>query len=152
MNPVTPETEALLVLEAIRVEPRIADVLHRAEIQQNVPGYHRVHTYYDLKRSVNRLVGFFAECPEVRPQKYYRAVCGALADLLPLDELDMIEVQKGKAIARHKYHSQRISTESPESVRRRMLAWREAIYRDDLTDPAMVESTNFVEVAEQVNV
>lgn len=57
-----------------------------------------------------------------------------------------------KGISRARRHQQRMAAELPADVERRIAAWLQAVYRDDRTDPAMVESTNFVEVAEQASV
>jgi hypothetical protein len=53
----------------------------------------------------------------------------------PMTTLDADEWRASKRMKRSVDYQQRVATESPEAVRRRMLAWSEAIYRDDLTDP-----------------
>jgi len=82
-----------LVQEALRSEPRLQAVLDRARLQTNEPGYHRIRTYYDLKRMFYHLVGWNAPQPQIRTQHHYMAIVGAVADLLPPDTVDLAENQ-----------------------------------------------------------
>ena len=80
-----------LVQEALRIEPRLLAALDRARLQTNEPGYHRIRTYYDLKRMFSGLVGWNAPQPQIRTQHHYRAIVGAVADLLPPDNVDLAD-------------------------------------------------------------
>lgn len=53
----------------------------------------------------------------------------------PMITLDEDEWRASKAMLRTHHYRRRMATEPPASVRRRMLEWRAAIYRDDLGDP-----------------
>ena len=86
-----------LVQEALRIEPRLQSVLDRARLQTNEPGYHRIRTYYDLKRMFLGLVGWYAPQPQIRTQHHYMAIVGAVADLLPPDDVDLAESPAAQA-------------------------------------------------------
>lgn len=78
-----------LLLEAVEVEPRLKPLLEEARKQKNVPGYHRIRTYYALKKQMDWLVGWQAKDKRIQSQKHYDAVVGMMSDLLPEDDVDI---------------------------------------------------------------
>lgn len=75
--------------DVISIEPRIQPLLESAAVQENEPGYHRIHTYDSLKTAACSLVGVTAENPQLRTSAAYDLVVGAIADLLPPDDVDL---------------------------------------------------------------
>jgi hypothetical protein len=78
-----------LLQEALRIEPRLNDVIEAAQQQENVEGYHRIRRWYELKHWMNHLVGFQAEKEQIRTMKHWDAVRDAVNDLLPPDDVDL---------------------------------------------------------------
>jgi hypothetical protein len=78
-----------LILEAVQIEPRLKPILDEAKNQRNVPGYHRIRTYYDLKAQACLLVGSSAPKPQIRTGKHFDAIVLTIGDLLPEDDVDL---------------------------------------------------------------
>ena len=64
-------------------------ILEEARKQKNVPGYHRIRTYYRLKGCIEPLVGWQAKDGRIRTMEHYAAVVDMMSDLLPPDDVDI---------------------------------------------------------------
>jgi len=77
-----------LLVEALRIEPRLQRFVDEAKTQQNVDGYNRIRTYIRLRNACSSLVGWFAENASLKTREHYSAVTQTIADLLPPDDVD----------------------------------------------------------------
>ncbi len=70
-------------------EPRLKPIIDSAAAQQNTPGYHRINTYYALKKRASALVGWESPNPALNQTEHFDPVMDAIIDLLPPDDSDL---------------------------------------------------------------
>ncbi len=83
-----------VVQEALQLEPRLQAVFDAALFQENVPGYHRIERWYELKYRMQQLIGLEAEhlelrTPGERAVRHFSEVGKTIDDLLPPDDVDL---------------------------------------------------------------